>query len=365
MISLADFYRGKRVFVSGHTGFKGAWLCEWLLEVGADVTGYSLSVPTDPALFEILGHANRLRDIRGDLRDLPTLKRAIADNKPQLIFHLAAQALVRASYQDPLETLSTNVLGTAHVLEAARDQPGLLALINVTSDKCYENREWSFGYREVDPMGGADPYSASKGCAELVFSAYARSFFNRSATAIASARAGNVIGGGDWAKDRLIPDCVRAWSKNETPILRNPASVRPWQHVLEPLGAYLELGVALCDPKKRASTAGEAFNFGPEHDAFAPVDQVVREFQTHWPSVRHEYLPPNEAAAQPHEAKLLKLSCEKALDTLAWHPTLRFKEALELTARWYRAFYAGSSNMRELSAEQIRSYMASTRERRR
>jgi CDP-glucose 4,6-dehydratase len=351
-----DFYRNRRVFVTGHTGFKGAWLCEWLLSLGAEVTGYSLSVPTQPALFDVLGHASRLRDVRGDIRDLPALKAALSASRPEVLFHLAAQPIVRASYDEPVETFSTNVIGTAHVLEAARSQSELGVLVNITSDKCYENQNWVFGYRETDPMGGADPYSASKGCAELVFSAYQRSFFAKTNLRAASARAGNVIGGGDWAPDRLIPDCARAWSQGKTVTLRNPSAVRPWQHVLEPLYGYLTLGAALGDSTRGAAIAGQGFNLGPDPESFANVEEVVRLFSQSWPSVRYEVMPPADASRQPHEAHLLKLACDKARSVLNIRPKLTLSEAVAMSATWYRAFYEQPETVKTLTFEQIRNY---------
>ena len=355
-MAIGDFFRNKRVFVTGHTGFKGSWLSEWLLDLGAEVTGYSIDVPTTPSLFETLQHPTRLNHVVGDVRDSLALRAALAQARPQILFHLAAQPLVRLSYLEPLETLSTNVMGTACVLDAAREQPELGVLINVTSDKCYENREWVFSYRENDPLGGADPYSASKACAEIVFSAYARSFLVHTPIKAASVRAGNVIGGGDFATDRLIPDCVRAWSQSKAVTLRNPKSVRPWQHVLEPLGGYLALAARLGTPVSGQSLAGEAFNFGPDNDAFETVESVVRAFQRSWPSVRYEFLASESAEAQPHEARLLKLSCERARAELGYRPTLDFEQALELTAEWYRAFHAGTEDMRELTLGQIRHF---------
>jgi CDP-glucose 4,6-dehydratase len=358
-----DFYRGRRVLVTGHTGFKGAWLCEWLLDLGAEVTGYSRDVPSVPSLFDVLGHPERVRDIRGDVRDLDALRAAMGESRPEVVFHLAAQSLVRVSYRDPVETFATNVLGTVHVLEVARTAPGLLALVNVTSDKCYENQGFPFGYRETDPMGGADPYSASKGCAELVFSAYQRSYLAAAGLSAASARAGNVIGGGDWAADRLIPDCARAWSKGEVVTLRNPQAIRPWQHVLEPLAGYLELGRALGDPTRAARIAGQGFNLGPDSEAFESVEVVVRAFQEHWPSVRYELLPDALASREPHEAHVLKLACDKARAMLGVRPRLRLSEALELTASWYKAYQQGESDMRAFTVDQLRRYAELTRAR--
>ncbi len=346
--------RGKRVFITGHTGFKGSWLSAWLLELGAEVGGFSKDIPTTPALFESLGLEERMHHTLGDIRDLSGLRRALEAFDPELVIHLAAQALVRDSYRDPVETFATNVLGTVHVLEACRALPRLRALVNITSDKCYENREWCFAYRESDAMGGADPYSASKGAAELVFASYARSFYRNGSCRVASARAGNVIGGGDWARDRLVPDCVRAWSRGETVVLRNPRSVRPFQHVLEPLSGYLVLARALLE--ERPGVHGEGFNFGPAPDAFVCVSEVAQAFARHFPEARTTTLSTEQAQTEPHEAGLLKLSCEKAQALLGWRPTLDLLTTLEWTASWYRAHTRGEA-LGELTQSQILRYM--------
>lgn len=349
-----DVFRGKRVYVTGHTGFKGAWLSAWLLELGAEVGGFAKDIPTTPALFEALGLEGRMRHTLGDVRDLARLRDDLEDFDPEVVLHLAAQALVRESYRDPVGTFATNVLGTVHVLEACRGLPRLRALVNITSDKCYENREWCFAYRENDAMGGADPYSASKGAAELVFASFARSFYRDTACKIASARAGNVIGGGDFAPDRLVPDCVRAWSRNQTVVLRNPGSVRPFQHVLEPLSGYLVLARALLE--QRAGVDGEGFNFGPNPDAFVCVSEVARAFAEHFPEARATALTPEQARTEPHEAGLLKLSCEKAQALLGWRPTLDLATTLDWTATWYQAHKQGG-DLRELTRRQLLGFM--------
>lgn len=349
-------YRNKKVLITGHTGFKGSWLTAWLLELGAEVTGYSKDIPTTPAAFEILGLKKEIRHLTGDVTDDAGLRRAVRDTRPDYVFHLAAQALVRASYREPVETFKTNVMGTVHIMDCLRDADRPVVFVNVTSDKCYENRNWSFGYRETDALGGSDPYSASKGAAEIVFSSYFRSFLSSSPVRAASARAGNVIGGGDYAEDRLVPDCVRAWSEGREVVLRNPGSVRPWQHVLEPLGGYLRLGAALTSAENLPEVNGEGFNFGPERDAFQPVSEVVRELQTHFEGAQAISMPKSKSDAEPHEAKLLKLSIDKAHDVLGWRPTLSFEEAVRWTGQWYGRTRSESAALAELTKSQIQEF---------
>lgn len=351
--ALEGTFRGKSVFLTGHTGFKGSWLTFWLRQLGAKVTGFSHDIPTSPSMFQALGLEREVQHIVGDVRDLPALERAIALAEPDFVFHLAAQSLVRPSHKDPVETFATNVLGTVHLLEAVRRVQKRVTLINVTSDKCYENRDWPFAYRETDALGGADPYSASKGCAEIVFASYQRSFFAHGQVLAGSVRAGNVIGGGDFALDRLIPDCMRAWSEGKEVVLRNPEAVRPWQHVLEPLGGYLwlarKLSVSEVPP-------GEGWNFGPASEAFQSVGQVVEGLAVHFPGAHASRMPRESVAQQPHEARTLKLSIDKAADALGWRPTLSLAESLELTAAWYHAFFAGSADLRALTAQQIETF---------
>ncbi|MBN23292.1 MAG: CDP-glucose 4,6-dehydratase [Bdellovibrionaceae bacterium] len=345
------FYAGKRVLVTGNTGFKGAWLSEWLLSLGAEVTGYSIDIPTTPSLFEKLNHKERMNHVEGDILDLAHFKKVVTDVKPEIVFHLAAQSLVRLSYDQPVDTFETNVMGTVKVMEALRESPSLKSLLIITTDKCYENREWEFGYRENDPMGGKDPYSASKGCAELAFSAYYRSFFSTGKTLCHSVRAGNVIGGGDWALDRIVPDCAKAWGQGKPVEIRNPVSVRPWQHVLEPLSGYLWLA-SRCEEQKELQ--GESFNFGPRVEVNQPVGVLVKSLQKYWPETESKIASP-DPLIKP-EAGLLKLVCDKAFHHLKWRPTLGFEETMEMTAKWYRSFYVDQKDARDLVNEDIRSY---------
>jgi CDP-glucose 4,6-dehydratase len=352
-------YKGARVLVLGHTGFKGSWLAFWLLEQGAEVAGYSLSIPTQPANFEVLGLERRIRHVQGDVRDRARLRSVLDDVRPEFVFHLAAQALVRAAYDDPVTTFETNALGTVNVLECLRHTPSLRAAVIVTSDKCYENVGWDYGYREDDRLGGADPYSASKACAEIVFSSYARSYYQRpGAPRIASARAGNVIGGGDWAANRIVPDCMRAWASGQGPIVRSPEATRPWQHVLEPLSGYLWLGACLA--AGRAETALESFNFGPPSDSDHTVAELIEAMRREWSGP--EWKRDDAGAAGKPEADLLKLCCDKALRRLSWAPTLHFAEAAAFTADWYRAHYEGAE-MRALTAKQLAQYESLGRDR--
>ncbi|MDB6024384.1 MAG: CDP-glucose 4,6-dehydratase, partial [Verrucomicrobiales bacterium] len=304
-------FRGKKVFVTGHTGFKGAWLSEWLLSMGADVTGFSLAPNTSPSLFNQLGLAKRLKHIVGDIQDAKAVHKALAKAQPDFVFHLAAQALVRDSYERSLETFNVNVIGTANVLESLKGFKKPCTGIFITTDKCYENREWLHGYREEDPLGGHDPYSASKAAAEIVIHSYRRSFFQNHPVKIASVRAGNVIGGGDWAKDRIIPDCIRALQKKEAIPVRNKIATRPWQHVLEPLSGYLWLGAVLGNSKLSrwdSSLLSGAFNFGPTRDSNRSVEELVTEVFQHWPGRWEDKSDPKAV----HEAKLLHLSTDKA-----------------------------------------------------
>jgi CDP-glucose 4,6-dehydratase len=351
----AEFWKGKTAFVTGHTGFKGGWLSLWLQALGAKVTGYALAPATDPSLFTLARVAEGMTSIIGDVRDAARLEDALASERPQIVFHMAAQALVRPSYAHPVETYATNVMGTAHVLEAVRKVQGVRAVVSVTSDKCYENREWVWGYRENESMGGYDPYSSSKGCAELVTAAYRSSFFPpadhaRHGVAVASARAGNVIGGGDWAQDRLVPDFVRAIVRGEAMPVRNPGAVRPWQHVLEPVHGYLMLAQKLWSDGPRYS---EAWNFGPDDESARNVETVVTTLAAQWGGGARWRL--ETAGGQPHEANYLKLDCSKAKTRLNWHPRWRLEAALAATAAWYKAWSAGA-DMRAFTLEQIRGY---------
>jgi CDP-glucose 4,6-dehydratase len=332
-MSFSNTYRGKRVLVTGHTGFKGAWLCEWLLTLGANVSGFALQPPTNPALFDQLQLSDRINDCRGDVRDAAVIAERVRSVQPEFIFHLAAQPLVRLSYDQPVETYSTNVMGTVHLLEAARQLNGRCTIIAVTTDKCYENREWVHSYREEDPMGGHDPYSSSKGAAELVIAAYRRSYFSspNSGIRLASARAGNVVGGGDWAFDRIVPDCIRALSKNESIFVRNKVATRPWQHVLEPLSGYLWLGAQLSKGETQAPVLASGFNFGPSLSSNRSVADLVNEIIKHWPGQVDYQINPNSV----HEAKLLSLAIDKSQHYLNWSPVWDFERTIAETAAWY------------------------------
>lgn len=332
-----NIYKNKVVLVTGHTGFKGSWLSLWLKELGANVIGYALEPPTKPNHFELLNLD--IISIIGDIRDRKKLYDTFKKYKPEIVFHLAAQPIVRDSYSDPLYTLETNIMGTVNVFEACRKTNSVRAIINVTSDKCYENKEWLWGYRENEPMGGYDPYSVSKGCSELITSAYRNSFFNlndfgkKHNTLLASARAGNVIGGGDWAKDRLIPDIMKATQNNETVIIRNPDATRPWQHVLESLSGYLLLGEKLLEGNK---VFAEAWNFGPGNNEYVCVFDVVNIVKKYWDKVSFKIL---KKTADLYEASLLQLDCSKAYNKLKWRPIWNWRKAVEITINWYKTFY--------------------------
>lgn len=345
------FWKEKRVFLTGHTGFKGSWLSLWLTRMGAEVMGYALAPPSDPNLFKLADLSSRMSSVTGDVRDLPLLSRRMAEFKPDIVIHMAAQALVRLSYREPVETYATNVMGTVHVLEAARKTSSVRTVVNVTSDKCYENREWAWGYRENEPMGGHDPYSNSKGCSELVTSAYRRSFFANAGIGLASGRAGNVIGGGDWAEDRLIPDCMRALAAGKPIVIRNPRSIRPWQHVLEPLSGYLRLAEKLWhEPNQFA----DGWNFGPESSDARQVDWIADRIVGLWgDGARWELVPLSEP--QPHEAHYLKLDCSMAHAHLDWQPSLRLDQTLQWVVDWYKRVNQGESAL-GVTLEQIARY---------
>lgn len=348
---MSALWSGKRVFLTGHTGFKGGWLALWLHSLGARVRGFALAPDTEPSLFHALGLVEVIDHQLGDIRDLAALESSMRSWEPDVVLHLAAQPLVRRSYQIPVDTFATNVMGTVHVLDAARRCPSVQAVVVVTTDKCYENREWVWGYRESDPMGGHDPYSSSKGCAELVTAAYSRSYFAASGVGVASARAGNVIGGGDWSEDRLVPDAIRAFVAGAPVGIRNPASTRPWQHVLEPLSGYLRLAEGLL--RKDARVAG-AWNFGPDDRDVVPVSVLMEQLVKEWGAgARWENRSP--PGAQPHEAAVLKLDASKARIELGWAPKWGLAEALAKTAAWYQAFYEGKrgGELREVCRRQI------------
>lgn len=347
-------WSGKRVLLTGHTGFKGSWLALWLQAMGAELCGLALQPATTPNLFEDAQVGRGMRSVIGDIRDAVLVRRIMEEHRPEVVFHLAAQPLVRASYEDPLGTYAVNVMGTAHVLDAVRLTGNVRAVVTITTDKCYENREWVWPYREEDRLGGYDPYSNSKACAELVTEAYRNSFFpsahyDRHGVTLATVRAGNVIGGGDWADDRLIPDMMRAFVAGHPVLIRNPGAIRPWQHVLEPLRGYLAVAEALLE---HGPAFGEAWNFGPDQSDARPVEWIVRELVEMWGEGAGWKL---DHADHPHEAQMLKLDCSKAAARLGWRPRLHLRDALALTADWYRARKNGQS-MSAFTAAQIDSY---------
>ena len=349
-----SIYSGRRVFVTGHTGFKGSWLCEWLLRLGAEVYGFSNGIPTKPSLFAQLRLARRIRaDLRGDVRDRAAVCAAIEATRPDFVFHLAAQPLVRQSYAEPVETFDTNVMGTVHVLDALRSLKNKCSAVMITTDKCYENKETARPYREDDPMGGYDPYSCSKGCDELAISSFRRSFFGDPSTNVwvASARAGNVIGGGDWAKDRIIPDCFRALQKGKPIPVRNKVSTRPWQHVLEPLSGYLTLGAAL-DARRDFALVASGFNFGPNPKSNRTVKDVVEELLKHVKGTWIDKSDPNAV----HEAGLLNLDIRKAAKVLGWKPRWNLETTLAKVAEWYTGVQTGGKPL-ALTQKQIDEYM--------
>ncbi len=348
------FWKGKKVFLTGHTGFKGGWLSLWLTSMGAKVTGYALGPNTTPNLFDALAIDSLIEKSHvADIRDLSSLQKAMSSANPDVVIHMAAQPLVRYSYANPVETYATNVMGTIHVLESARSINGLRVTLIITTDKCYENKEWVWGYRENEPMGGYDPYSNSKGCAELVTSAYRQSYFSspHSINKVASARAGNVIGGGDWSEDRLIPDAIKAFEANKPLMIRNPLATRPWQHVLEPLSGYLILAQALYD---HGSAFASGWNFGPRDEDNCSVQKVVELLISSWGGFASWE---KEGSEQPHEANLLKLDCSKAHAQLGWTPKWDLQKAMQKIVEWQKAFQA-KENMQEVSLAQINQYMS-------
>jgi CDP-glucose 4,6-dehydratase len=343
------FWNGKRVLVTGHTGFKGSWLCLWLNRMGADVTGYSVSVPTDPSLFELARVENEVRSLAGDVRDREALARAFEESRPEIVIHMAAQSLVRRSYRDPVETYDTNVTGTVNVLEAVRTSGDVRAVVNVTTDKVYEQREGERSFREDEPKGGHDPYSNSKACSELVTSAYRESFFGPdSRVAVATVRAGNVIGGGDWGEDRLIPDIMRAALDREELMIRNPDAIRPWQHVLNPLSGYLKLAESLWESDELA----DGWNFGPEDRDARPVGAILERLSELW----GEPIPwRHDGGSHPHEAMYLRLDSSKARVRLGWIPRWDLDQALASIVSWYKAFQS-EADLREHSLRQIEAF---------
>lgn len=349
MVVRADFWRGKRVFLTGHTGFKGSWLSLWLESLGSELTGFSLAPPTTPNLFEVANVARGMTSYISDIRDLSSLQKAMQEAKPEIVIHMAAQPLVRKSYLDPVETYATNVMGTVNLLESVRQTPSVKAVVVVTTDKCYENKEWPWGYRETEPMGGYDPYSSSKGCAELITAAYRRSFFQKHDIGVASARAGNVIGGGDWAEDRLVPDILKAFEENRAVSIRNPQSTRPWQHVLEPLSGYLTLAEHLYEQGQAFS---EGWNFGPNDDDARPVQWIVEQLASNWGNGASWQL---DMGQHPHEANYLKLDTSKAKVRLGWRPSWNLQTALQNITLWHRA-WLGQEDMKKVCLSQILQY---------
>lgn len=352
---IADCYRGKKIFITGHTGFKGSWLCLWLHQLGAEVTGYALEPPTDPSLFVTCNIASIINSKNGDVRNAASLLKAMQESQPDIVIHMAAQPLVRDSYKIPVETYEINVMGTVNLLEAVRKTPSVRAVINVTTDKCYENKEWLWGYRENEPMGGYDPYSSSKACSELVTAAYRSSFFadennTKHRVALATVRAGNVIGGGDWATDRLIPDCINALSEGKNIVIRHPEAIRPWQHVLEPLYGYMLLAKKLFTD---GSSFAEAWNFGPPQSDAKPVGWIAEKMCKVWGGDSSVSLDNN---THPHEATYLKLDCSKAASLLDWHSHWSIDDAIEKIVDWARANQQ-NADMRKICLQQINDYM--------
>ncbi len=350
----AGVYGGKRVLVTGHTGFKGSWLTTWLLKLGAEVIGVSKDVPTQPAMFEELGLAQRIRHYQADVRDFAAMHDLIECEQPDFIFHLAAQAIVSNSYTDPVETITTNVVGTMNILEVLRTFERPCVAVMITSDKCYDNMEWVWGYRETDGLGGKDIYSGSKGAAELVIKSYLHSFFQGGhPVRLAVGRAGNVIGGGDWARDRIVVDCMRAWSEGRSVEIRSPLSTRPWQHVLEPISGYLSLGQIV---STEAGLHGEAFNFGPRAEQNRRVVELIGDLGRLWGLDNPDKAYRVTANMPFHEASLLKLNCDKALFHLKWEANLEYAETISLVGDWYAAYYRKISNMYEMTLNQIAAY---------
>ena len=347
-----SIYKNKKVLITGHTGFKGSWLAKWLIELGANVYGYSIDIPSQPSHFEKLNLEDDMVSCFGDVRDYSNFKNFIDKHEPEIVFHLAAQPIVRMSFTNPLETIETNVMGVANILEITRQVNYIKSLVIITSDKCYENVEWTYGYRETDRVGGEDPYSASKGAAEIIASTYMRTYFNDERVYVSTVRAGNVIGGGDWAKDRLIPDAVRAWSNNKVLNIRNPKATRPWQHVLEPLSGYLQVGAELI--KRNKTCKNQSFNFGPDSTVNKNVVEVLTEMSKSWKNVKWN-IELNENNQK--EAGLLKLCCDKAHHSISWYPTLNFNETIEFTMSWYREYYNDENfDCNKFTKSQIKLY---------
>lgn len=345
-----SFWQGRRVYLTGHTGFKGSWLSIWLHQLGAVVKGYALNPPTNPSLFNEAKVSEIVESEIGDIRNFENIRKSIHAFQPEIVIHMAAQPLVRYSYDEPVETYEVNVLGTVHVLEAAKSCPSVRAVINVTTDKCYENKEWFWAYRESEPMGGHDPYSSSKGCSELITTSYYRSFYKQQGVGLASVRAGNVIGGGDWVADRLIPDILKAFEKGERVVIRSPHSIRPWQHVLEPLSGYLRLAQLLF---VHPSNFSEGWNFGPNESDERPVGWILDIMIEMWPEAKWEL---DECVDHPHEAKYLKLDISKAKARLDWSPTWELDQTLERIVDWHQSWVSGR-DARLITINEIKEFM--------
>jgi CDP-glucose 4,6-dehydratase len=360
---IKNYYEGRKVLVTGNTGFKGSWLTVWLLKMGAEVIGISKDIPTSPSLFEELSLESKIKHHYADVRDLENIRKIINEEQPEYIFHLAAQAIVSTSYSDPVETVATNLIGTMNILEVLRSFTKPCVAIMITSDKCYDNVEWIWGYRETDALGGKDVYSGSKGAAELIIKSYYHSFFkNDHPVRLAVGRAGNVIGGGDWAKDRIVVDCMLAWKDGKTVEIRSPIATRPWQHVLEPLSGYLLLGAKTFDEQ---SLHGEAFNFGPKAEQNRTVIELLSDMRKYWIS-DEEIVPFKVTANIPfHEAGLLKLNCDKALFHLKWESNLEYTETIRLVSKWYHTYYKQSEDMYDYTLDQIAEYEQIAKERKR
>jgi CDP-glucose 4,6-dehydratase len=353
-MQISKNFSGKKILVTGHTGFKGSWLSIWLKQLGAKVHGVSFDIPSNPSHFDATNLSNQIEDHRLDIRDADSIATLVQKIQPDFVFHLAAQALVRPSYESPLETITTNAIGTANLLDALRRLNKPVVALMITSDKAYDNVEWVWGYRETDRLGGKDPYSASKGMAELVIKTYVESFFKSkdSNVSVGIARAGNVIGGGDWATDRIVPDCMQAWALNKTVDIRSPHATRPWQHVLEPLSGYLVLADALARDNK---FHGEAYNFGPSSNQNYPVSELIDEMANYWNNVRWNDV--SGSKNHVHEAGLLKLNCDKALFDLNWRPTMEFLDTVKMTVEWYKHYYQNSNqSMHDFTLSQIVKY---------
>jgi CDP-glucose 4,6-dehydratase len=356
---LKRLFKGKKILVTGHTGFKGSWLCIWLNHLGAEVSGVSIDTVGEPSNYLASSVSKFVKDNRVDIRNTKKIELLIEEIQPDFVFHLAAQALVRPSYENAIETMSTNAIGSANVLEALRCLDKKVVAVMITSDKAYDNVEWVWGYRETDRVGGKDPYSASKGMAELAIRSYVESFFNQpdSNVRVGITRAGNVIGGGDWAVDRIVPDCMEAWSKGETVDIRSPHATRPWQHVLEPLSGYLALAADLAQDGKNH---GEAYNFGPSSDQNYPVSKLIDEMSKYWNQIKWNDVSTDKEHV--HEAGLLKLNCDKVLFDLEWHSTLQFEETVKMTVEWYKKYYQNrAQSMHDFTISQIESFTKSAK----